>query len=308
MTAAIDIDAVSKSYGDLKALDGVSFSIEPGEFFGLLGPNGAGKSTLINIIGGLVRKDRGHVAVMGHDTVRDYRAARQRLGLVPQELVYDPFFTIEEMLRIQAGYFGKRGPALEPWIDELLDALDLQAKRQSKLRALSGGMKRRVLIAQALVHKPPVLILDEPTAGVDVELRRTLWSFTRRLHHEGHTIVLTTHYLEEAESLCERIAILDGGQLQALETKDAILDRHPYRFVSVALEGEGQLPDKLQALRCEGESQGQGTLEFCLHKDKHRIGDLLDGLRQAGFRLQDIHMREPSLEDVFVDLTGDSGR
>ena len=307
MTAAIDIDAVGKRYGDLNALDGVSFSIQPGEFFGLLGPNGAGKSTLISIIAGLVRKDRGHVSVMGYDTVSQYRAARQHLGVVPQELVYDPFFTVEEMLRIQAGYFGQRGPSLQPWIDELLDALDLEDKRDAKLRALSGGMKRRVLIAQALVHKPPVLILDEPTAGVDVELRRTLWSFTRRLHDEGHTIVLTTHYLEEAESLCERIAILDHGQLRALESKQDILNRHPYRFVAISAQGRGALPQALQALRCDSQTQPEsGTMEFCLHKDKHRIGDLLDGLREAGFKLQDIHMREPSLEDVFVELTGDS--
>ncbi|MGJ8669766.1 MAG: ABC transporter ATP-binding protein [Oceanococcus sp.] len=305
MTAAIDIDAVSKRYGELKALDAVSFTIEQGEFFGLLGPNGAGKSTLISIIAGLARKDSGHVSVLGHDTVTDYRAARQHLGVVPQELVYDPFFSIEEMLRIQAGYFGKRGPQLELWLDELLDALDLQSKRQSKMRALSGGMKRRVLIAQALVHKPPVLILDEPTAGVDVELRRTLWGFTRRLHEEGHTIVLTTHYLEEAESLCERIAILDHGQLKALESKQDILSRHPYRFVSINVDGEGELPEPLQALRCCADEEQGGAMEFRLHKEQHRIGDLLDGLREAGFKLQDIHTREPSLEDVFVELTGD---
>ncbi len=304
MTAAIDIDAVGKRYGELTALDRVSFAIQPGEFFGLLGPNGAGKSTLISIIAGLVRKDSGHVRVMGHDTVSDYRAARQHLGVVPQELVYDPFFTIEEMLRIQAGYFGQRGPQVESWLDELLDALDLQSKRRDKMRALSGGMKRRVLIAQALVHKPPVLILDEPTAGVDVELRRTLWQFTRRLHAEGHTIVLTTHYLEEAESLCERIAILDHGQLKTLESKQQILQRAPYRFVAMTLQGEGQLPEALASLRTDTEQNVDGRMEFRLHKDEHRIGDVLDSLRAAGFKLVDIHMREPSLEDVFVDLTG----
>ena len=310
MTAAIEIDGVRKRYGDLQALSGVSFNIEAGEFFGLLGPNGAGKSTLISIIAGLVRKDSGQVRVMGHDTVSDYRQARQCLGVVPQELVYDPFFNIEEMLRIQAGYFGQRGASVEAWIDELLDALDLQDKRRSKLRALSGGMKRRVLIAQALVHKPPVVILDEPTAGVDVELRRALWGFTRRLHSEGHTIVLTTHYLEEAEALCERIAILDDGELKALEDTKAILGRHPYRFLQIITEAPGELSpgdlsDELKQLLTQSEPE-KGSYEFRLHKDHDKVGDVLDGVRAAGLKLIDVHMREPSLEDVFVELTKDA--
>lgn len=304
MTAAIDIDAVSKRYGSLQALGGVSFEIPAGSFFGLLGPNGAGKSTLISIIAGLVRKDAGAVRVMGHDTVSAYRQARQNLGVVPQELVYDPFFTIEEMLHIQAGYFGQRGADVQGWINELLRALDLEGKRDAKLRALSGGMKRRVLIAQALVHKPPVVILDEPTAGVDVELRRALWHFTRRLHNEGHTIVLTTHYLEEAEALCDRIAILDHGQVRALEDKSTMLGRHPYRFVRIKTSGQGQLSGSLEALVSSHGEVGSGDIEFRLHKDKDRIGDVLDGVREAGFRLEDIRMREPSLEDVFVEMTG----
>ncbi len=303
MTAAIDIETVSKRYGSLQALDGVSFEIPAGSFFGLLGPNGAGKSTLISIIAGLVRKDAGKVRVMGHDTVTDYRKARQNLGVVPQELVYDPFFTIEEMLHIQAGYFGQRGAQVQGWIDELLQALDLESKRDAKLRALSGGMKRRVLIAQALVHKPPVVILDEPTAGVDVELRRALWHFTRRLHSEGHTIVLTTHYLEEAEALCDRIAILDQGQVRALEDKTSLLGRHPYRFVKIKTSGSGTLSATLQALVSSADDDGS-AVEFRLHKDKDRIGDVLDGVREAGFRLEDIRVREPSLEDVFVEMTG----
>lgn len=302
MSAAIDIQAVSKCYGDLKALDGVSFSIEKGEFFGLLGPNGAGKSTLISIIAGLVRKDAGAVQVMGHDTVNSWRQARMNLGVVPQELVYDPFFSIDEMLRIQAGYFGQQGDELEAWIEELLQGLDLLSKRDAKLRALSGGMKRRVLIAQALVHRPPVVILDEPTAGVDVELRRALWHFTRRLHAEGHTIVLTTHYLEEAESLCDRIAILDGGQLKALESKQAILNRHPWRFVALKLEGTQALPPQIAELRSNAADQDE--VELKLHKDNHRVGEVLDAIRDAGLKIADIHMREPSLEDVFVELTG----
>lgn len=223
--SAITIDQVEKHFGATQALKGVSFAIERGEFFGLLGPNGAGKSTLINILAGLARADNGNASVLGHDVRRDFRAARSALGVVPQELVFDPFFPVEELLRLQAGYFGC-GREQWPWIDELLVELDLNDKRRSTMRQLSGGMKRRVLIAQALVHKPPVVILDEPTAGVDVELRRALWRFTRRLHADGHTIVLTTHYLEEAEELCDRIAILNQGELIALEDKKSLISRH----------------------------------------------------------------------------------
>ncbi len=304
MTAALDIDSVHKRYGALHALKGVSFRIEQGEFFGLLGPNGAGKSTLISIIAGLVRKDAGHVAVMGHDTVTAYRAARAHLGVVPQELVYDPFFTVEELLRLQAGYFGRRPAEVADWTEELLNALDLADKRRSKLRQLSGGMKRRVLIAQALVHKPPVVILDEPTAGVDVELRRALWSFTRRLHREGHTIVLTTHYLEEAEALCERIAILDHGELLALEDKQDLLGRHPYRVMRLRTEGQGTLGPQLEAMLQFREGD---VMELRVHREEQRVGDVLDVLRASGLRLVDIEMREPKLEDIFVELTGGPG-
>lgn len=300
MTAALKIDAVHKHYGSLHALKGVSFSIEQGEFFGLLGPNGAGKSTLINCIAGLVRKDSGAISVLGHDNVTAYRQARQALGVVPQELVYDPFFTVEELLRLQAGYFGCRLDDVADWIDDLLSSLDLQGKRKAKLRQLSGGMKRRVLIAQALVHKPPVVILDEPTAGVDVELRRALWQFSRRLHREGHSIVLTTHYLEEAEALCDRIAILDQGQLKALERKVDLLGRHPYRFLWIRTEGAGELNARLRDLLV---SQEGDALELRLHREHDRVGDVIDALRECGLRVLDIAMREPSLEDVFVELT-----
>ncbi len=301
MNAALQIDAVHKHYGALHALKGVSFAIEQGEFFGLLGPNGAGKSTLINLIAGLVRKDCGEIRVLGHDTVRDYRQARQQLGVVPQELVYDPFFTVEELLLLQAGYFGLKPRSVAAWLDELLDSLDLQGKRRAKLRQLSGGMKRRVLIAQALVHKPPVVVLDEPTAGVDVELRRALWQFTRRLHAEGHTIVLTTHYLEEAEALCDRIAILDHGELQALQSKQDMLGRHPFRFLRIRTEGAGELSPSLTAMLA---SRSGDEIELRLHRDQQRVGDVIDALRDCGLRVVDIAMREPSLEDVFVELTG----
>lgn len=206
-----------------QALDNVSLTIEHGEFFGLLGPNGAGKTTLISIVAGLAHATSGRARVCGHDVITDFRLARQSLGVVPQEIVYDPFFTVRETLRLQSGYFGLRNN--DDWIDEVLFNLGLDDKANTNMRALSGGMKRRVLVAQALVHRPPVIILDEPTAGVDVDLRRTLWEFISRLNKAGHTILLTTHYLEEAEALCGRIAMLKSGQIVALDTTQALLAR-----------------------------------------------------------------------------------
>jgi len=297
-TAAIHIEDIHKSYGSVQALRGVSFDVRAGEFFGLLGPNGAGKSTLINIIAGLVRASRGRVAVLGNDVSGEWRGARAALGVVPQELVYDPFFPVREILRLQAGYYGK-GREQWPWIEQLLSELELADKADSTVRQLSGGMKRRVLIAQALVHKPPVIILDEPTAGVDVELRRTLWRFTRRLHAEGHTVVLTTHYLEEAEQLCERIAILHKGELKELETKPALLARHPFRFLRLRLEGSAALPDAIRALQVGG---GEAEVELRLERGQHSIAAVLDALRDAGLRVQDVHTREPTLEDIFVGV------
>ena len=225
MAAAVSIVDVVKHFGALKALDGVSLEIAEGEFFGLLGPNGAGKTTLISTLAGLVRADSGRLAVLGHDVVRDYRQARNLLGVVPQELVFDPFFSVRETLRIQSGYFGLRHN--DAWIDEILDNLDLTGKADVNMRRLSGGMKRRVLVAQALVHKPPVIVLDEPTAGVDVELRQGLWQFVRRLNSEGHTIILTTHYLEEAEALCGRIALMKQGKVIALDTTANLMAAYP---------------------------------------------------------------------------------
>jgi ABC-2 type transport system ATP-binding protein len=212
---------VEKRYGTVRALAGVSLQVRPGEFFGLLGPNGAGKTTLINVIAGLARADAGRVAVLGADVSTEYRRARRLLGVVPQELVFDPFFTVRETLRLQSGYFGLRDN--DAWIDEVMHHLDLAGKADANMRSLSGGMKRRVLVAQALVHKPPVIVLDEPTAGVDVELRQGLWQFVRRLNRDGHTIVLTTHYLEEAEEQCERIAMLKAGRVVALDTTRNLL-------------------------------------------------------------------------------------
>lgn len=297
---AISFKDVQKRYASTHALKGVSFDIRRGEYFGLLGPNGAGKSTLISVTAGLARATAGSVAVLGHDVVSDYRAARRALGVVPQELVYDPFFSVREMLRLQAGYQGC-GKRVWPWIDELLERLELEDKSANSIRQLSGGMKRRVLIAQALVHKPEVVILDEPTAGVDVELRRTLWKFTRELNEAGHTIVLTTHYLEEAEALCDRIAILNHGELQVLEDKEALLGRHPYRFLSLQLTGQGgELPGHVERLI---EERRGDTIDLKLKQGEDFIGDVIEGIRDAGWRITDVHTREPSLENIFVELT-----
>ena len=212
-----DVQGVEKCYGSFTALAGVSLRVEEGEFFALLGPNGAGKTTLISALAGLTHPSAGSLSVMGHDVVKDYRAARRALGIVPQEIVFDPFFSVRETLRFQAGYFGiARSRQLDAWIDELLAKLSLTDKADKNMRQLSGGMKRRVLVAQALVHRPPVIVLDEPTAGVDVELRQTLWSFIRELNSQGHTILLTTHYLEEAQQLCSRIAMLKQGRIVAM--------------------------------------------------------------------------------------------
>jgi len=220
---AIEVRGVSKAYGSLQALSSIDLEISQGEFFALLGPNGAGKTTLISLVAGLAKADTGTVRVMGHDVATDYRRARRSLGVVPQELVFDPFFSVRETLRLQSGYYGLRRN--DDWIDEILHYLDLSSKADANMRALSGGMKRRVLVAQALVHKPPVIILDEPTAGVDVDLRQGLWHFMRKLNRDGHTIVLTTHYLEEAESLCTRIGMLKLGHMVVLDSTENLLKR-----------------------------------------------------------------------------------
>jgi ABC-2 type transport system ATP-binding protein len=301
MSTAITIAGVHKHFGSLHALNDISLTIPRGCFFGLLGPNGAGKSTLINIMAGLTRADAGTVTVMGHDVVAAYRQSRQSLGVVPQELVYDPFFTVREMLRLQSGYFG-HGPENHAWIDELLETLTLSDKADTNLHDLSGGMKRRVLIAQALVHKPEVVVLDEPTAGVDVELRQALWQFTRRLHADGHTILLTTHYLEEAEALCEEIAILSRGRVVAQESKQALLARAPYRTLRLTLDcADYTLPAVLQDLVVEAKGE---SLVLRLHKTEHHMGDVFKALQAAGLQVIDLHTEEPGLEQVFLELTG----
>jgi ABC-2 type transport system ATP-binding protein len=283
----------------VRALAGVTLEVDEGEFFGLLGPNGAGKTTLINIIAGLVRADSGAARVMGADVVADYRRARRMLGVVPQELVFDPFFTVRETLRLQSGYYGLRDN--DAWIDEVMHYLDLTAKADANMRSLSGGMKRRVLVAQALVHKPPVIVLDEPTAGVDVELRQGLWQFVRRMNREGHSIVLTTHYLEEAETHCSRIAMLKDGRVVALDTTRNLLGNFAGLELRLHLDRDA-LPPGLPGRVLETD----GT-HF-----KLRLGSYLElevalaRLREAGANIREMELHPPDLEEVFLRLTGRS--
>jgi len=297
--AALQINNVEKRYQSLQALGGVSLSIEEGEFFGLLGPNGAGKTTLISIIAGLNRADSGSVAIHGHDVVNDYRAARTKLGVVPQELVFDPFFTVRETLRMQSGYFGLKNN--DKWIDEVMDNLDLTNKADTNMRALSGGMKRRVLVAQALVHKPPVIVLDEPTAGVDVELRQTLWKFVGRLNREGHTIVLTTHYLEEAQALCNRIAMLKFGKVVALDSTEALIRRISGSQLVLRLK-QGRLPDSLRPLVTHPEELLSGLKYTLRVTDYNDVEPILSQLRQSGAVIEDMQLQQADLEDVFIQI------
>jgi len=297
---AVSFQNVSKTYstprGDLHALQSVSFDIEPGEFFGLLGPNGAGKTTLISVLAGLARATSGHVLVHGADVQADYAAARRQLGVVPQELVFDPFFNVREALRIQSGYFGiQRNDA---WIDELLEGLGLADKATANMRQLSGGMKRRVLIAQALVHKPPVIVLDEPTAGVDVERRQTLWQFVSELNKSrGSTVLLTTHYLEEAEALCGRIAMLKQGRVVALETTSALLARAASNVLR--FKTDAALPIDLAV-----QARITGRVVQLPANDALAVERILARLREVGVSPEDIEIRKADLEDVFLDLTG----
>ena len=300
MTLAIEIRGVVKRFGALTALDGVSLDIAQGEFFGLLGPNGAGKTTLISALAGLVRADSGTLAVLGHDVIRDYRNARRRLGVVPQELVFDPFFTVRETLRIQSGYFGLRRN--EAWIDEVMANLDLTGKADANMRSLSGGMKRRVLVAQALVHKPPVIVLDEPTAGVDVELRQGLWQFVQRLNRDGHTIVLTTHYLEEAEALCGRIAMLKQGRIVALDSTSNLLGRLSARQLSLRLRDD-TMPEALAPML----TAHDGTRYKLKFQNYAEIERVLGALREAACQIEEMEIEQADLEDVFVSIMNPEG-
>jgi ABC-2 type transport system ATP-binding protein len=296
---AIQINSVEKSYKGFKALRGVSLNIEEGEFFGLLGPNGAGKTTLISCIAGLIRPDAGSIAVHGHDVVTDFREARRKLGVVPQELVFDPFFTVRETLRLQSGYFGLKHN--DKWIDEVMENLDLTSKADVNMRALSGGMKRRVLVAQALVHKPPVIVLDEPTAGVDVELRQTLWKFIARLNREGgHTVVLTTHYLEEAQAMCQRVAMLKAGQVVALDTMSALIRRISGSQLIVHLKS-GDIPDDLRHLVLHDEPNN--GKKYSLRVTEYgEVEQILSRLRLSGAVIDEMQLQQADLEDIFLQI------
>ena len=302
---AISFQSVSKAYPSPKssknsasgstflALDAVNLDIQQGEFFGLLGPNGAGKTTMISVLAGLTRATSGKVSVLGHDVQADFAKARRALGVVPQELVFDPFFNVREALKIQSGYFGVKHN--DNWIDELLVSLGLADKANSNMRQLSGGMKRRVLVAQALVHKPPVIVLDEPTAGVDVELRQTLWQFIAKLNREGHTVLLTTHYLEEAEALCGRIAMLKTGRIVALDKTSDLLKAASSNVLRFKVDAE--LP---KVLADQARITGR-IVQFPAH-DALEIERYLAAVREAGLLAHDIEIRKADLEDVFLDV------
>lgn len=300
MKTAISFKNVRKFYGDLKAVDGISLKIKQGEFFGLLGPNGAGKSTMINMLAGLARPSTGEISVMGFDVQRNYQEARHSLGIVPQELVFDPFFDVREMLRFQAGYFGK-GKENDSWIDEIMERLDLSDKASTNMRKLSGGMKRRALIAQALVHKPPVIVLDEPTAGVDVELRQKLWEFIKDLNKEGHTIILTTHYLEEAEELCNSVGMLSAGKIVAMDTTKNLLKKFATKNLKLKLrfDGEKKLPEKINHFPYQIE---EDAYIFKLKKITD-INEITEGLKNSTIEIIDMQTVESDLEDVFLKLT-----
>jgi ABC-2 type transport system ATP-binding protein len=303
--SAISFQSVTKAYPSARgsqkassastflALDKVSLQIEEGEFFGLLGPNGAGKTTLISVLAGLTRASSGHASVLGSDVQTDFAAARRKLGVVPQELVFDPFFSVREMLRIQSGYFGVGNN--NAWIDELLEGLGLSDKAHANMRQLSGGMKRRVLVAQALVHKPPVIVLDEPTAGVDVELRQTLWQFIARLNKQGHTVLLTTHYLEEAEALCGRIAMLKTGRIVALDQTSNLLSAASSNVLRFKIDGD--LPPDLAA-----KARVTGRVVQLPAQNAVDVEHYLAAVRQAGLQAQDVEIRKADLEDVFLDV------
>ncbi len=305
MTAAIEIKNLTKTYRDRKtgetkaALHGVDLTIPRGSFFGLLGPNGAGKSTLINIMAGTVLKSGGCVVINGHDIDRDVKAAKRSIGVVPQELVLDTFFTVRQALEITAGYYGI--PKAERRTDEIIDAMGLRDKADSPSRRLSGGMRRRLLIGKALVHTPPVLILDEPTAGVDVELRRSLWEYVRKLNAAGTTILLTTHYLEEAEELCDEIAIIHKGNIIARDRKDTLMNGVDSKQVIFTLDAPlAEIPPALDGLQA---TLSNGKLVVKYQPSQAHIGDILARVAAAGLTIRDLSTKEVDLEDLFVAMT-----
>ena len=285
MPTAIEIAGVSKAYGPVQALSRIDLEVSQGEFFGLLGPNGAGKTTLISLIAGLARADTGSIRVSGYDVITDYRQARRSLGVVPQELVFDPFFTVRETLRLQSGYYGLRRN--DDWIAEILERLDLTSKADANMRSLSGGMKRRVLV-----------ILDEPTAGVDVDLRQGLWEFVRQLNEDGHTIVLTTHYLEEAELLCGRIGMLKQGRMVVLDSTENLLKRFSGLNMRLRLGGQS-LPESLRGLLVSQPGNGEWILAL---RDSTQVEGVLAELRKCNRDIAGMELTQPDLEEVFVSI------
>ena len=300
MEKAIVFKNIKKSYGSVKAVNGINLTIYQGEFFGLLGPNGAGKSTLINMLAGIVKSTSGSIKAMGFDVEKNYQEARHSLGIVPQELVFDPFFNVREMLRFQAGYFGK-GRENYDWIDEVLEKLDLTEKAFTNMRQLSGGMKRRALIAQALAHRPPIIVLDEPTAGVDVELRQRLWAFMKDLNQSGHTIVLTTHYLEEAENLCKRVAMVNRGKLVALDDTKKLIRKNSSKNLNIKIDSK----DEQKVLKILKNFQvfiENEILTITLDK-LDELNDIIVLLKKNKIKFFDIQTTEPDLEKVFLQMT-----
>lgn len=300
MEKAIVFKNIKKSYGSVQAVNGINLTIYQGEFFGLLGPNGAGKSTLINMLAGIVKSTSGSIKAMGFDVEKNYQEARHSLGIVPQELVFDPFFNVREMLRFQAGYFGK-GRENYDWIDEVLEKLDLTEKAFTNMRQLSGGMKRRALIAQALAHRPPIIVLDEPTAGVDVELRQRLWAFMKDLNQSGHTIVLTTHYLEEAENLCKRVAMVNQGKLVALDDTKKLIRKNSSKNLNIKIDSQ----DEQKVLKILKNFQvfiENEILTITLDK-LDELNDIIVLLKKNKIKFFDIQTTEPDLEKVFLQIT-----
>ena len=300
MEKAIVFKNIKKSYGSVQAVNGINLTIYQGEFFGLLGPNGAGKSTLINMLAGIVKSTSGSIKAMGFDVEKNYQEARHSLGIVPQELVFDPFFNVREMLRFQAGYFGK-GRENYNWIDEVLERLDLTEKAFTNMRQLSGGMKRRALIAQALAHRPPIIVLDEPTAGVDVELRQRLWAFMKDLNQSGHTIVLTTHYLEEAENLCKRIAMVNRGKLVALDDTKKLIRKNSSKNLNIKIDSK----DEQKVLKILKNFQvfiENEILTITLEK-LDELNNIIVLLKKNKIKFFDIQTTEPDLEKVFLQMT-----
>ncbi len=306
---AIEVVGLRKTYRgrgsqpDTDALKGIDLAVPRGTVFGLLGPNGAGKSTLINILAGLVVKTAGIARIWDFDIDQNPRRARRSIGVVPQELNIDAFFTPREILDIQAGLYGV--PRRERRIDEILAAVGLTPQADAYARSLSGGMRRRLLVAKALIHQPPVVVLDEPTAGVDVELRRSLWSYMRRLNREGVTVVLTTHYLEEAEAMCDRIAIIDQGRVVACDDKDRLIGQLDEKQLTVAVaQPIGPLPPALAAVGARVDADGRLVLRY--RPSRARVGDLLDAIRAEGLTITDLATSEADLEELFLRLTGNA--